>query len=88
MPQVYQKDTEEASQALAALFEAHPEVMTPLLTIVAEGKETLDAFVDAVGRSWLEAVLQLSAFEIAGPPHQGKTGDDIYWTGTGAIRGW
>lgn len=38
MQQVYQKDTTEASQALAALFEAHPEAMTPLLNIVVERK--------------------------------------------------
>lgn len=82
MQQVYQKDTAEASQALAALFEAHPEAMTPLLNIVVEAKVTLDAFIDVVGRSCLEAVLQLSAAEIAGPPHQGKAGGDVQWHGT------
>jgi len=82
MQQVYQKDTEEARQALAALFEAHPDALTPLLNIVAEARVTLDAFVDVVGRSCLEAVLQLSAAEIAGPPHQGKAGGDIHWHGT------
>ena len=51
MQQVYQKGTEEASRALAELFEAHPEAMTPLLNIVVEAKVTLDAFIDVVGRS-------------------------------------
>jgi transposase-like protein len=82
MQQVYQKDTAQASQALAALFEAHPEAMTPLLNIVVEAKVTLDAFIDVVGRSCLEAVLQLSAAEIAGPPHQGKAGGAVQWHGT------
>ena len=82
MQQVYQKDTAEASQALAALFEAHPEAMTPLLNIVVEAKVTLDAFIDVVGRSCLEAVLQLSAAEIAGPQHQGKAGGVVQWHGT------
>jgi hypothetical protein len=67
--QVYQKGTEEASRALATLFEAHPEAMAPLLNIVVEAKVTLDAFSNVVGRSCLETVLQLSAAEIAGPPH-------------------
>jgi transposase-like protein len=80
--QVYQKGTEEASRALATLFEAHPEAMAPLLNIVVEAQVTLEAFIDVVGRSCLEAVLQLSAAEIAGPPHQGKAGDDIHWHGT------
>ena len=84
MEQVYQKGTEEASRALAMLFEAHPEAMTPLLNIVVEAKVTLDAFIDVVGRSCLEAVLQLSAAEIAGSPHQGKAGEDIHWHGTQA----
>jgi transposase-like protein len=82
MLQVYQKDTAEASAALATLFEAHPESMTSLLNIVVEAKMTLDAFIDVVGRSCLEAVLQLSATEMAGPPHQGKAGGDISWHGT------
>jgi len=82
--QVYQKDTEEASRALAILFDAHPEAMTPLLNIVIEAKVTLDAFIDVVGRSCLEAVLQLSAAEVAGPPHKGKAGGNINWHGTQA----
>ena len=36
MQQVYQKGTEEASRALATLFEAHPEAMAPLLNIVVD----------------------------------------------------
>ena len=67
---------------LATLFEAHPEAMTPLLNIVVEAKVTLDAFIDVVGRSCLEAVLQLSAAEIAGLPHQGKAGGEVQWHGT------
>jgi len=82
MQQVYQKDTAEASQALAALFEAHPDAMAPLLNLVVEAKVTLDAFIDVVGRSCLEAVLQLSAAEVAGPPHQGKAGGEVGWYGT------
>jgi len=82
--QVYQRGTEEASRALATLFEAHPEAMAPLLNIVIEAKATLDAFIDVVGRSCLEAVLQLSAAEIAGPPHQGKAGGDVFWHGNQA----
>jgi len=80
--QVYQKGTEEASRALATLFEAHPEAVTPLLNIVVEAQVTMEAFIDVVGRSCLEAVLHLSAAEIAGPPHQGKAGGDILWHGT------
>jgi transposase-like protein len=82
MQQVYQKETAAASQALSQLFEAHPEAMTPLLNIVVEAKVTLDAFIDVVGRSCLEAVLQLSAAEIAGVPHQGKAGGEVQWHGT------
>ena len=82
MQQVYQKDTAEASAALATLFAAHSEAMTPLLNIVVEAKMTLDAFIDVVGRSCLEAVLQLSAAEIAGPPQQGKAGGEVQWHGT------
>ena len=40
MQQVHQKGTEEASRALATLFEAHSETMIPLLNIVVEAKVT------------------------------------------------
>jgi transposase-like protein len=82
MQQVYQKDTAAASQALSQLFEAHPDAMMPLLNLVIEAKVTLDAFIDVVGRSCLEAVLQLSAAEMAGMPHQGKAGGAVQRHGT------
>ena len=82
MPQVYQKDTAEARAALATLFADHCAAMAPVLNIVVEAKMTLDAFIDVVGRCCLEAVLQLSAAELAGPPHQGKAGGEVQWHGT------
>ena len=37
----------------------------------------LDEFIDVLGQASLEAVLQLSALTVAGPPHQGKPGGEV-----------
>jgi putative transposase len=43
----------------------------------------LDELIDVMGRASVEAVLELSAMQVAGPPQQGKTRHtDIVWHGT------
>jgi hypothetical protein len=43
----------------------------------------IDELIDVMGRTSIEAVLQLSAAQVAGPPQQGKArAADLVWHGT------
>ena len=82
MYEVCHKGTDEAKSALAETLGSHPAAVEPLLNLVLEAQTTLDEFVDLVGRSCLEAVLRLSAAELAGEPQPGKAGGEVQWHGS------
>lgn len=44
----------------------------PILELVTQGQAVVDEAIDVMGRATIEAVLELSARQIAGEPHQGK----------------
>ena len=48
--------------------------MLPFVELIADAQLAVDELIDVLGRASLEAVLQLSATTVAGPPHQGKPG--------------
>jgi hypothetical protein len=53
--------------------------------LIAQSRIAIDDLVDAVGRATIEAVLRLSAEQVAGPPQQGRTRQgEIGWHGTQA----
>lgn len=82
MYEVCHKGTEEAKAALAETLGANPAAVEPLLNLVLAAQTTLDEFVDLVGRSCIEAVLRLSAVELAGEPQPGKAGGEVQWHGS------
>jgi len=79
---VYTNEAEKARDLLADLLGQHSEELLPLLEWVQELKVTLDDMFDVVGRVCVERVLRLSAEQVAGARHQGKTGGEIRWHGT------
>jgi putative transposase len=57
------------------------QVLLPMVELIEESKLAVDELIDVLGRAQIEAVLQLSAERIAGPPHPGKKGGAIGWHG-------
>lgn len=51
--------------------------LLPFVELIADAQMAVDEVIDVLGRASLEAVLQLSASTVAGPPHQGKVGGEI-----------
>jgi len=82
MPVVYTNEREKAKSALAEMLGQHSGELLPLLELVQELEVTLDDVFEAVGRTCVERMLQLSAEQVAGPRHQGKAGGEIRWHGT------
>src|SRR6266496_1576046 len=54
-----------------------------MLELIEQSRMAIDEMIDVMGRASIEAVLQLSAVQVAGPPQQGKARQpDIVWHGT------
>jgi hypothetical protein len=57
------------------------QFLLPLLDSILTAETAVDEVIDVVGRSAIEAILLLSAQEVAGVKHQGKRTGDIGWYG-------
>jgi transposase-like protein len=55
--------------------------LLPMLELLMESRLSLTQFLDVAGRAAIEAVLKLSAQEVAGGKHPGKAGGPVRWHG-------
>jgi putative transposase len=54
-----------------------------MMELIEHSRMAIDELIDVMGRASIEAVLELSAAQIAGPPQQGKArAADLVWHGT------
>jgi hypothetical protein len=59
------------------------QALLPMLELIEHSRMALDERIDVMGRASIEAVLELSAAQVAGPPQQGKArAGDLVWHGT------
>ena len=72
MQKVYQIAETPGRKALLEFLTQHGQQLLPFVELIADARMAVDEFIDILGRASLEAVLQLSATTVAGPPHQGK----------------
>jgi putative transposase len=57
---------------LRAFLSKNSQFLLPMLELVTESKQAIDDVVDAAGRAMVEALLVLSAEQVAGPKRQGR----------------
>jgi len=74
---IEKKDT----QLLARFLVQNGQALLPMVQLIEHSKLAVDELIDVLGRASIEAVLQLSAAGIAGPPHPGKKGGAVGWHG-------
>lgn len=60
------------SSELAGMLAKDGQVLAPMLELITSGKAVVDQAIDLMGRATIEAVLRISAAQVAGQPHQGK----------------
>ena len=77
MKRVYQIAETGDRKALREFLVREGQGLLPFVELIAEARMAVDEFIDVLGRASLEAVLQLSAATVAGPPHQGKAGGEV-----------
>ena len=66
---------------LADLLAQQGENLLPLLELLEDGRLAAESLMNELGRASLEALLLVSAEQIAGTPARGKRGGEIQWHG-------
>jgi len=67
---------------LAEFLVRNGQALLPMMELIEHSRMVIDELIDIMGRASIEAVLELSAAQIAGPPQQGKArAADLGWHG-------
>jgi len=77
----YQIISKKNSRELAKFLSKEGQLLLPMLELIEQAEAAVDEVIDVVGRASVEAILLLSAQQVAGPQHKGKNTGDIRWHG-------
>jgi putative transposase len=79
----FDKQGKVGERKLTEFLVHNGQALLPMLELIQESRMAVDELIDVMGRASIEAVLELSAIQVAGPPQQGKAREgDIGWHGT------
>jgi len=82
MQKKFYKIAEKAdSRKIAEFLSKDGQLLLPFLEMICNTEQAVDELIDVVGKGAIEAVLLLSAKQIAGPKQPGKAHGDITWYG-------
>ncbi len=74
------------SKRLAEFFSRHGQGLLPMVDLIEQSRLAVDELIDVAGRATIEAVLQLSAEQVAGPRTPGQRRGGLLWHGRQAGR--
>lgn len=77
----YQVVSRSDRRALAEFLSKEGQLLLPVLELIEQAELAVDELIDVAGRATIEAVLTLSAQQLAGPKHPGKAASQIRWHG-------
>jgi len=76
------KQGKVGERKLAEFLVRNGQALLPMLELIEQSRMAIDELIDVMGRASVEAVLELSATQVAGPPQPGKARQaDIVWHG-------
>ena len=58
------------------------QFLLPMVSLIEQSQIAVNEVVDVLGRATIEAVLNLSAEQVAGPRQPGRRGEDVVWHGS------
>ena len=83
------KQGKAGERKLTEFLVRNGQALLPMLELIEHSRMAIDELIDVMGRASIEAVLELSARQVAGPPQQGKARpSEIGWHGTQPGRVW
>ena len=74
MTREYQVADHRDSRKLAEFLSKEGQLLLPMLDLISQAELAVDELIDVAGRAAIEAVLLMSAQEVAGRKHPGKAG--------------
>jgi len=77
----YQIAEKNDSRKLAEFLSQDGQGLLPMVELLCQAEMAVDQIIDVAGRATIEAVLTLSAQQVAGVKHPGKAGGDVTWYG-------
>jgi len=77
---------ETNAKQLAEIFSRHGQGLLPMVDLIEQSRMAVDELIDVAGRATIEAVLQLSAAQVAGPRTPGQRRSGLLWHGRQAGR--
>jgi len=78
---LYQIASKTDSRKIAEFLSKDGQLLLPFLELICNTEQAVDELIDMVGKAAIEAVLLLSAQQIAGPKQPGKVKADVGWHG-------
>ena len=79
--QSYQIANKTDSRKIAEFLSKDGQLLLPFLELICNTEQAVDELIDITGKAAIEAVLLLSAGQLAGPKQPGKAHGDITWHG-------
>ena len=79
--QSYQIANKADSRKIAEFLSKDGQLLLPFLELICNTEQAVDELIDVAGKAAIEAVLLLSAQQLAGPKQPGKSHSDITWHG-------
>ena len=79
--QNYQVICRNERRALVRWLTKHGQGVLPLVELVESTEVAVEEPIDVMGRAAIEAVLELSAVQVAGEPQRGRREGEIIWHG-------
>ena len=78
---LYQIASKTDSRKIAEFLSKDGQLLLPFLDLICNTEQAVDELIDVVGKAAIEAVLLLSAQQVAGPKQPGKVKADVGWHG-------
>lgn len=82
MKERYQIREKRETKEIADHLSKNGQLIIPMMELIQTSQAAVDELIDVLGRATIEAVLTISAAEVAGSKHQGKAGGEINWHGS------
>ena len=80
--QIFESESPIDSQQVAAFLSNEGQLLLPMVELIKQAQCAVDDVIDVMGRATIEAILQMSAEQLAGPKQQGKpTSRDVVYHG-------
>jgi len=81
MTKQYQVAERGDSRKLAEFLSREGQLLLPMLDLITQAEMAVDELIDMAGRATIEAILLMSAEQVAGVKHPGKAAGSVRWHG-------